>query len=115
MKHKRCLGFLCLAATSQIAQAHGEEVLVSIYAQLLSVALCVLFLLFWRAARPYRLIGMAACIAGLAVADWALAPVPYTEHQTLVTTVGFVVPIITSLSAVSISRRIVDRKRSRGI
>jgi hypothetical protein len=92
-------------STSQLAHAHGEEVLVSIYAELASIALCVGLLLVWRRAKPYRLIGVVACLIGLIVQNWAVSDIPYMQRRNVITAAGFIVPVVAAMLAIYVSPR----------
>jgi hypothetical protein len=105
LKRSRWLSLLGFISTSQLAHAHGEEVLTSIYAELASIALCVGLLFLWRRARPYRLIGVVACIIGLIVENWAVSDIPYMKHRNLITAAGLIVPVVATMLAVYIAQR----------
>ena len=105
MKRSRWLYLLGLISTSQLAHAHGEEVLTSIYAELASIALCASLLFFWRGAKPYRLIGIVACIIGLVVENWAVSAIPYMKHRNLIAAAGFIVPAAATMLAVYAAQR----------
>jgi hypothetical protein len=96
------LGFI---STSQLAHAHGEDVLVSIYAELVSVALCVGVLYLWRRVRRYRRTGVLACIAGLILVNLAFLHTPYDENRELITAAGIIVPIVMTMLAVYVAQR----------
>ena len=91
---------MIFASVSSLAHAHGGEVLVSLYAELASIAICVMLLFTWRWAAAHRLIGFVAGVASLFVGNWALSSLPYLQCQNLITAVGFVVPLAATVSAI---------------
>lgn len=104
MKRSRWLCLLGFISTSQLARAHGEEILTSIYAELASITLCVALLFLWRRARPYRLIGVVACIIGFIGENWVVSGIPYMEHRALITAAGFIVPVLTTVVVVYVAQ-----------
>ena len=111
MKRSRWLYLLVFASVSQLAHAHGEEVLTSIYAEIASITLCITLLFIWRRAKPYRVIGVVACMVGVIVENWAVSGVPYMQYRNLITAVGFIVPVAATMLAVCVSQRIASHKR----
>lgn len=109
LKRNRWLYLLALASVSQLAHAHGEEVLTSIYAELVSIAICFTSLFILRRARPFRVIGGAACIVGVVVGNWAVSGLPYMQYRSLITAVGFIVPMAATVLALYVSRLIASR------
>lgn len=105
LKRGRWLYLLGFISTSQLAHAHGEDVLSSIYAELASIALCAGLLFLWRRAKPYRLIGSVACIIGLVVENWAVSVIPYMKHRNLISAAGFIVPAVATMLAVYVAQR----------
>ena len=77
MKRNRWLSLLILTSVSRIAHAHGEDVLISIYAELVSIGLCIAFLFFWPQEKPYRVIGFIGCLAGVVAGNWVFLELPY--------------------------------------
>lgn len=107
----QCL--LILGAVCGPARAHGEEMLMPIFAQLASLALCALALLTWRRARGQRLAGLIACVTSTAIVLWAVAGLPYRQYLYLVTVAAFVVPLAATVSAIYLThaRRAKQRKQ----
>ena len=94
MKQGRWLYSSILSLVSSAAHAHGEDVLTSIYAEIISIALCLAFLFLRKEAKQYRTIGFTACVIGVVGANWALSDVPYSQYQSLVAAVGVIVPLL---------------------
>ncbi|EEF25171.1 conserved hypothetical protein, partial [Ricinus communis] len=111
LKRSRWLCLLLFSSVSELAHAHGEEVLTSIYAELASITLCITLLFIWRRAKRYRLVGAVACMVSVIIENWAVSGVPYMQYRNLVTAVGFIVPMAATVLAVYISERIVSHKR----
>jgi hypothetical protein len=100
-----------LWAVSLPAKAHGQEILTSIYAELVSITICVAILFFNKKTRPYRLPGLTACILGVVFENFALSNLPYRQYQHLITILGFTVPLTVTALAVYISHLIESRKK----
>jgi hypothetical protein len=96
---------------SGLAHAHGEEVLESVYAELASITVCAILLFSWHRAVDHRAIGLVACVASLVVGNWAVSDLPYMQYRYLITAVGFVIPIVATVSAIYVSHRLASRKR----
>lgn len=96
---------------SSVAHAHGEDVLTSIYAEIISIVLCLAFLFLRKDVKQYRAVGFTACGIGVIVENWALADVPYSQYQSIVTSLGFSVPLLATFSAVYLSKLIANRKK----
>jgi hypothetical protein len=97
----RCMFILAFACGS--AHAHGEEVLVSVYAQLVSIAACALVLFTWRRALAHRVTGLLACVGSIVVEQWAISGLPYMQYRTLITAAGFIVPLAATVSAICLA------------
>jgi hypothetical protein len=81
-----------LSVFPSIALAHGEEVLVPILLQLLTVIVTVLSLFIVRRFRPCLVGGVLMCVAGV-VASWLITgPLPFFENQLLITLVNVICP-----------------------
>jgi hypothetical protein len=111
LKRRRWLYLPVFASVSRLAHAHGEEVLLSIFAELASIALCIALLLIWRRAKPYRVLGAVACMLALVVENWAVSGVSYRQHRNLITIAGFIVPIAATVLAICVSQRIANYKK----
>lgn len=111
LKHRRWVYLLVLASVSRLAHAHGEEVLMSIYAELASITLCITFLFIWHRVRPYRVIGAVACVIGVILGNWAVSGLPYMQYRNLITAVGLIVPLAATVLAIYVARRIAIHKR----
>ena len=103
MRPGRCRCMLIFAVLSGSAHAHGEEVLVSVYAELVSIVLCALVLFTWRRALAHRLIGLAACVGSIVVEHWAVSDLPYMQYRKLITAAGFIVPLAATVSAICLA------------
>ena len=110
MRHRPIILFMLLAI-SQAAQAHGEEILVSFYAQAIAVVACFAGLQFSPVARPYRLIGVIACVAGVMLAEFAVSEVPYNDNRIAITIAMVITPIIATVGALLIGRANAKRKQ----
>jgi hypothetical protein len=110
LKRSRWPYLLVFASVSRLAHAHGGEVLTSMYAELASITLCITLLFMWRRAKPYRVIGVVACMVGVIAENWAVSGIPYMQHRNLITAVGFIVPVVATVLAVYIAQRIASPK-----
>jgi hypothetical protein len=87
------------------AYAHGEEILLSIYAQVAAVVATLLFVWLVPAVRAHWLAGSAGCIAGVVLA-WALTGhLPYMQYRAIFTTVGVLAPIGVAAVCVFLARK----------
>lgn len=111
MKQGRWLHSIILFLVSSAAHAHWEDVLTSIYAETISIALCLAFLFLRKEPKQYRAIGFTACVIGVVAANWALSDVPYSQYQSIVTAVGVILPLLATFSAVHISKFIANHKK----
>ena len=108
--HFQRLITLTLLAVSPVAHAHGEEVLVSFYAQAIAVVVCFAGLQFLPVARPHRLVGSIACIAGVVLAEFVISDVPYNDNRVVITIAMIVLPIMLTAGAVLIGMANAKRK-----
>ncbi len=111
MRQSRWIYLVVLSLVSRAAHAHGEDVLTSIYAEIISVALCIAFLFLRKEAKPFCAIGFAACIAGVIAVNWALADVPYLQNQSMIMVVEFIMPLMATFSVIQISKIIANHKK----
>ena len=96
----RCRSPFILAFVCGSAHAHGEEVLVSVFAELASIALCTLVLFTWRRALVHRVVGLVACVGSIVAEYWAVSGLPYMQYRNLITAAGFVLPLAATVSAI---------------
>lgn len=101
---------LTLLAISPVANAHGEEFLVSLYAQAISAVVCLAGLQFLPVARPHRLLGSIACIAGVMLAEFVVSDVPYDDNRVVITIAMIALPITLAAGAVVIGMASTKRK-----
>ena len=92
------------------AHAHGEEVLVSLYAQAIAVVACFVGLQFVPVAKPHRLSGSIACIAGVVLAEFVVSNVPYNDNRAVITIAMVIFPILAAAGSVLIGRASAKRK-----
>ena len=93
MVRKRA-ALVSLLMVPTLALAHGEDILVTIYAELLTVVAIVLALRLVPSFRRSRLGGTIFCIIGV-IASWLVtSDMPYTDNQTLITTISVVLPLV---------------------
>lgn len=104
---------MVFAWASRLAHAHGEEVLTSLYGELASIGLCITLLFTWRRAKAYRAIGMVACMCGVVAENWMVSGLPYMQYRNLITALGFIGPIASTVLAVYVSQDIAIRRRKR--
>lgn len=107
--HERWPCFLALTLASPLAHAHGEEILTSIFAELTSVVLCLVFLFLHPRAKPYRGIGFFACVAGVVTENWVLADLLYMQYRHLITVAGLIAPPTSVLLAVYFKKRLIKK------
>lgn len=79
------------------AQAHGEEVLVTIGAQLVTVIGVVYFLLAMPRLRAHWVLGLAGCVAGVLLSWWLTDDLPYRDNSTLITSIHVCLPVAVPL------------------
>lgn len=85
-----------MAALPALAYAHGQDVLVTIYAELLTVFFVVLTLRLVSTFRPFWFGGTAACVFGVFASWFAVAGIPYSANQTIVTAISVILPLLTT-------------------
>ena len=110
MRHRSVI-LLMLLAIAPFAQAHGEEVLVSFYAQAIAVIACFACLQLLPVARPHRLAGLIAGVAGVVIVELAVADIPYHDNRMAITIAMVIVPVLATVSAVLIGRANGKRKQ----
>ena len=110
MRYRLSVLFILLSA-APLAHAHGEEILVSFYAQAIVVVACFAGLQFLSIARPHRLAGAIACIAGVVFAELSVSNIPYNDNRILITIAMIVAPIIATVGFVLIGRAYAKRKK----
>ena len=101
---RRVLSLIALLAVAPFAHAHGEDILVSFYAQAIAVVVCFAGLQLLPAARAHRLFGFIACIAGVVVADFAVSDITYNDNRIVITIAMVVTPIISTAGGVLVAR-----------
>jgi hypothetical protein len=102
---------LLLASASSLAHAHGEEILVTVYAELASIAICAMVVLSWHRAVSHRVIGLMACLVSVIVGNWAVSDLPYMQYRNLITAVGFIAPLAATISAIYVSHHLASREK----
>ena len=106
----RLLITLTLLAVAPVAHAHGEEVLVSFYAQAIAVVMCFAGLQFLPVARPHRVVGSIVCVAGVMLAEFVVSDVSYNDNRVVITIVMVVLPIMLTTGSVLIGMANTKRK-----
>jgi hypothetical protein len=93
------------------AYAHGQDVLVSMFAQAASVAV-VLFLLFAvPALRRYWPAGLLGCIIGVLVSWLLTADIPYMANITSITIVDICCPVVFAALSIVVANRVAAFRR----
>ena len=77
------IAFVSLALLPPLAFAHGQAVLVTIYAELLTIGFVVLFFLVAPKFRSFWLGGTTACFLGVVGAWLVTSTIPYSDNQIL--------------------------------
>ena len=109
--YRRPINLLVLLGAAPFAQAHGEEVLVSFYAQAIAVIACFACLQLLPVARPHRLAGLIAAVAGVVIVEFSVADIPYQDHRMAITVAMVTVPILSTVCAVLIGTANAKRKQ----
>jgi hypothetical protein len=91
------VGAVCISLP---AHAHGQDVLVSIFAQMASVIIVVAVLFGVRAFRRHWISGSLGCVSGTIFSWWITGGMPYRQNANLITAIDAVSPIV--FSALSI-------------
>lgn len=79
-----------------MASAHGEEILMTIGAQLATVLVIIVGLFVVGKFQRYLMGGVLTCVAGV-ILSWVLTgQMPYFENQMLITLIDVVFPLITT-------------------
>ena len=98
---------LVLPAT---AEAHGEEVLVTVFAQFVTVAAILAIISMVRALKRYSSVGFVGCFVGVAI-SWALTgQMPYRENRNLITMALVVLPVISTVLALVLARLLANKR-----
>lgn len=99
------LTVFALAALPAFAFAHGEDVLVTLYAELLTIITIILALRMVPAFRRYWRGGSAFCILGV-IAAWLVTwRLPYRDNQHLITALSVALPLLATAAYVIWRRR----------
>jgi hypothetical protein len=105
----RAIALIALAIAGP-AQAHGEDVLLSIYAQGGSIIVVLLLLFGIATLRRYWLVGLIGLIAGT-VASWNITGNwPYTENRVRITVIDVAFPLAFTVIAVLVAYLVVRRR-----
>ena len=103
------IALIALAIASP-AHAHGEDVLLSIYAQGGSIVVVLLLLFGIATLRRYWLVGLIGLIAGT-VASWNITGNwPYTENRVRITVIDVTFPLAFTVIAVLVAYLVVRRR-----
>ncbi|MBS0311382.1 MAG: hypothetical protein JSR88_08620 [Proteobacteria bacterium] len=105
------IAFVAGSAIAAPAYAHGEQILVSFYAQAIAVAAVLLSIRLVSALRAYWVAGLFGCFAGVVVSWFATGNIPYMENQVLITVVGIALPIAFTVLCVFAARRYAKPQR----
>lgn len=104
MRHKSLIAFIAGSAIVAPAYAHGEQILVSFYAQAIAVAAVLLSLRLFSAFRAHWVAGLSGCFAGVVVSWFVTGNMPYMENQALITIIGIMLPIAFAILCVFAAR-----------
>lgn len=105
MRFRKIAAAAALLAVSALAEAHGEEVVVSLFAQVIAVLGVILAVCVFRPLRRHAVAGVLGCFAGVAL-DWlATGDMPYWENHELITFLAFALPVLLSCAFVLLARR----------
>ena len=105
MRRNNLTAFIAASAVAAPAYAHGEQVLVSFYAQAIAVVAVLLSLRLIAAFRAHWVAGFFGCIAGVVVSWLTTASMPYMEHRVLITVLGVLLPAILAALCAYAARR----------
>ena len=87
------------------AHAHGQDVLVSILAQMASVIIVVTVLFGVRVFRRHWILGLLGCISGTVFSWWVTGGMPYRQNASLITAIEVASPIAFSALAILAASR----------
>jgi hypothetical protein len=93
---RKRIAIVPLAALPVQAYAHGEEVLVTIYAELLTIVFVIVAFRLVPRLRRFWLGGVIACILGVVASCLATAGMPYRENMILITAISVALPLLTT-------------------
>lgn len=91
---RKRIAFTAMVALPVRACAHGEDVLVTIYAEILTIVLVIAAFLLVPRLRPFWLGGIIACVLGVAASWLATAGMPYRENMIVITAISVVLPLL---------------------
>ena len=95
-KSAQLIAFVSLALLPLLAFAHGQAVLVTIYAEFLTIVFIVLFLLVVPKFRSFWFGGTIVCFLGV-VGSWlATSAIPYSSNQILITAISVILPLLST-------------------
>ena len=103
------IAFVSLALLPPLAFAHGQAVLVTIYAELLTIGFVVLFLLVVPKFRSFWLGGTTTCFLGVVGAWLVTSTIPYSDNQILITAISVILPLLSTAAYLVWRRRRVAR------
>jgi uncharacterized membrane protein len=92
------------------AVAHGEEVLVSVFAEGLVLILVIAVSAFWSARLSRKLFTMAGALVGTVAAWVTTAEIPYRSHALFITIIHVLLPLIGAALCVGVTMLAARRK-----
>jgi 4-amino-4-deoxy-L-arabinose transferase-like glycosyltransferase len=100
LPHLAILGLVIPSA----AFAHGEDVLGTLFAQVVAVIVSIVASVFLLKARGRTWIGVVGCVLGVIVSWTITADLPYNDNQGLITLLHVALPILGTAAAVVAAR-----------
>jgi hypothetical protein len=107
----KLVAFVATSVLTSSASAHGEEVLLSFYAQAVAVVAVLLCLGLITALREHWAAGTFGCLGGVVTSWLATARVPYMENRAIITVIGVLVPPFLAGLSVYVAHRYASRSR----
>ena len=105
MRRNSLIALITGSAMAAPAYAHGEQVLVSFYAQAIAVAAVLVSLRLVSAFRAHWVAGAFGCFVGVVVSWFATLNMPYLANQVLITAVGVVLPVAFAVLCIFAARQ----------
>lgn len=98
---RKSLSLVSILMFPSLGAAHGEEILVTIGAQLAVVIAIVIALFAVRRFQPYLMGGILTCVAGV-VLSWVItANMPYFENKILIAAIDVCSPLVANAAFLS--------------
>ncbi|MGM9428752.1 hypothetical protein [Hydrogenophaga sp. MI9] len=94
---RRNFSALIVLAIPTIAEAHGEEVLGSIFAEVVTVATLFALLTIVPALKRYSGAGFVGCLIGVLISWATIGDIPYRKNANFITIVLIAFPIVSTV------------------